>query len=373
LMSRLAPGRVRTFSIGFDDAAYDELAHARRLAERHDTDHHEFVVRPNAAEVLPTLVRHYGEPYADSSAIPTYYVCRLARESVTVALNGDGGDEAFAGYDRTRALVWAERMGFIPGVRWGSTLVERMWGSYAARRAAPRRNARVLKFLRGLRLSAGDRYRYWTSNIEDGLLQKLLSQDCAPEVVHKRSFAIERTWASGSHLSGADRALRVEVMTSLPNDLLVKMDIASMANSLETRSPFLDHEVVEFAARLPASLKLRYGVHQKYLLKRLARKLVPAENIDRRKMGFGVPVGSWLRGSLRNLGADVLFSQRARQRGYFRPDTMARLWTEHQSGAADNAYPLWMLMMFELWHREFIDASGEQGGLRVRESVGEKR
>jgi asparagine synthase (glutamine-hydrolysing) len=151
------------------------------------------------------------------------------------------------------------------------------------------------------------------------------------------------------------------------------MDIASMANSLETRSPFLDHEVVEFAARLPASLKLRHGVRQKYLLKRLARKLVPAENIDRLKMGFGVPVGSWLRGSLRDLGADVLLSQRARQRGYFRPDTVARLWTDHQSGTNDNAYPLWMLLMFELWHRAFIDAPSERREVPVGESVGEKR
>ncbi len=373
LMARFAPGHVKTFSIGFDDAAYDELAHARRVAERYDTDHHEFVVRPNAAEVLPTLVRHYGEPYADSSAVPTYYVCRLARGSVTVALNGDGGDETFAGYDRTRAMVWSELMGYVPGVPWGSTLAERMWAPHAARQGARRRDGRVLKFLRGLRMSAGGRYRYWASNIEDGVLQSLLAPDCAAEVLPQRSCAVEGAWASGSHLSLADRALFADVMTSLPNDLLVKMDIASMANSLETRSPFLDHEVVEFAARLPASLKLRHGVHQKYLLKRLARKLVPAQNIDRSKMGFGVPVGSWLRGPLRDLSADVLLSQRTRQRGYFRPDTVARLWTDHQSGTNDHAYPLWMLLMFELWHGEFIDAPASRRELPVGESVGQKR
>ena len=373
LMARLAPGRVRTFSIGFDDTAYDELAHARRVAERYDTEHHEFVVSPNASDVLPTLVRHYGEPYADSSAVPTYYVCRLARGSVTVALNGDGGDETFAGYDRTRALVWSEIAGYVPGIPWASTLAEQIWAPYAGRHGAHRRDGRVLKFLRGLRMSAGGRYRYWTSNIEDGLLQTLLSPDCASEVVRRRSFAVEHTWASGSHLSGADRALCVEVMTSLPDDLLVKMDIASMANSLETRSPFLDHEVVEFAARLPAHLKLRHGVQQKYLLKRLARKLVPGANIDRPKMGFGVPVGEWLRGPLRNLGADVLLTQRARQRGYFRPDTVARLWTEHQSHTSDHAYPLWTLLMFELWHREFIDVPADRRELPVAESVGEKR
>ena len=373
LMARFAPGRVKTFSIGFDDAAYDELVHARRVAERYDTEHHEFVVRPNAAEVLPTLVRHYGEPYADSSAIPTYYVCRLARESVTVALNGDGGDEAFAGYDRDRAMVWSELLGDLPGARWGSSLAERMWAPYAARPGARRFDGRVLKFLRGLGMPAASRYRYWTSNIEDTVFQGLLSPACAPEVLRNRSCAAERAWASGSHLSGVDRVLFVDVATSLPGDLLVKMDIASMANSLETRSPFLDHEVVEFAARLPATLKLRHGVRQKYLLKRLARRLVPAENVDRSKMGFGVPVGSWLRGSLRDLGADALLSQRARQRGYFLPDAVARLWTEHQSGANDHAYPLWMLLMFELWHREFIDAASERRELPIGESVGEKR
>ncbi len=372
-MARFARGRVKTFSIGFDDAAYDELSHARRVAERYDTDHHEFVVRPNAAEVLPTLVRHYGEPYADSSAIPTYYVCKLAREFVTVALNGDGGDETFAGYDRDRAMVWSELMGYVPGARWGSSLAERMWAWYAARNGTRRRDASVLKFLRGLRMPSSSRYRYWTSNIEDNLLQMLLSPDCGPEVARRRSFAVERAWASSSSLSRIDRALFVNVMTSLPNDLLVKMDIASMANSLETRSPFLDNEVVEFAARLPATLKLRHGVHQKYLLKRLARKLVPAENIDRPKMGFGVPVGSWLRGSLRDLSADVLLGQRARQRGYFRQDTVARLWTEHQSGAHDHASSLWLLLMFEFWHREFIDAPSEWRELPVSASVGEKR
>lgn len=373
LMARLAPGRVRTFSIGFDDAAYDELAHARRVAERYDTDHHEFIVQPNATEVLPTLVRHYGEPYADSSAIPTYYVSRLAREFVTVALNGDGGDEMFAGYDRTRAMMWSEQLSRVPGVSWGSMLAERMWASYARCRGASRRAGRVLKFLRGLRTSAGGRHRYWTSNIEEGVLQTLLSPDCAAEVSEQRSCVVERTWAAERHLTGVDRTLAVEMATSLPNDLLVKMDIASMANSLEMRSPLLDHEVVEFAARLPAGHKLRYGVHQKYLLKRLARKLVPAENINRPKMGFGVPVASWLRGPLRNLGADVLLSPRARQRGYFRADTVSRLWTDHQSGANDHAYPLWMLLMFELWHREFIDAPAERRALRAGGSVGEKR
>jgi len=269
--------------------------------------------------------------------------------------------------------VWSELAGHLPGARWGAGLAGRMWAPYAARRGPRRFDGRVLKFLRGLGMPATSRYRYWTSNIEDAVLERLLSPDCAAEVLRDRSGAAERAWASGSALSAVDRALFVDVVTSLPGDLLVKMDIASMANSLETRSPFLDHEVVEFAARLPANLKLRHGIHQKYLLKRLARKLVPAENVDRPKMGFGVPLGSWLRGSLRDLGEDALVGRRARQRGYFRPDTVARLWTEHQSGARDHAPLLWMLLMFELWHREFIDGPTARREFPVGESVGEKR
>ncbi len=362
LMARLSPGRVKTFSIGFEDAAYNELDHARRLAARYGTDHHEAIVKPNAADVLPTLVRHFGEPYADSSAVPTYYACKLARSQVTVALNGDGGDEGFAGYDRYRAMVLSERIASLPGARPLSVLVERLWARRDADGIRRRRRARVLKFLRGVRLPPDRRYRYWMTNLEEEMVDSLLVPEVARDIVQARSFAVERAWAESGRLTGVDRLLRVEFLTSLPNDLLAKMDIASMANSLETRSPLLDQEVVEFAARLPSGLKLRGGRHQKYLLRRLARALLPAENIDRAKMGFGVPVGDWLRGPLRDLGADALLSQRARERGYFRPRAVDRLWTEHQSGAADHTYPLWALLMLELWHREFADVTAKGRG-----------
>jgi asparagine synthase (glutamine-hydrolysing) len=172
---------------------------------------------------------------------------------------------------------------------------------------------------------------------------------------------MERAWDAGQELCRVDRTLSVDAATSLPNDLLVKMDIASMANSLEARSPLLDQDVVEFMARLPGRLKLRYGLSPKYLLKRLARRCAPGQNIDRPKMGFGVPLNAWLRGSLREMAAELLLSPRTLQRGVFQPEPVRRVWAEHQSGAQDHAYPLWTLMMFELWHRECLDAAVAAG------------
>lgn len=354
LMARSA-GKVKTFSVGFDEASFNELPHARRIAERYGTDHHEFVVRPEAAEILPTLVRHYGEPYADSSAIPTYYVSRLARQHVTVALNGDGGDEAFGGYDRVRAMWWAER---LRGIAAGPKLIS--LGAAVARRLPPSRVrsiARAERFLRVAGMPSARRYARWTATIPAELMAELLEPAWHRAIVEARSFTVEREFeaAMAGGLSLVDSVLATDYASYLPNDLLVKMDIASMANSLETRSPLLDHHVVEFAARLPDGMKLHRGLDQKHLLKRLARKLLPPENIDRPKMGFGVPVGTWLRQDLRTLAGDALLSSEALARGYFRPERVRALWDEHQTGRSDHTFPLWTLLMLELWHREFID------------------
>ena len=354
-MAKHSP-KVKTFSLGFEDAAYDELAHARRVAQRYGTDHHEFVVRPDTAAVLPTLVRHYGEPYADSSAVPTYYVAELARGQVTVALNGDGGDECFAGYDRYRGMLLAQALGRVPLLpRLGPLLVG------AARLLpgpSPVTAGRLERFLAAMRLSDRDRYASWIGPMKQSMWSALVAPAAAAEIRRDRTYAVERTFDELAGLGRLDRLLATDVRTYLLDDLLVKMDVASMANSLETRSPFLDHEVVEFAARLPERYKLgRFG-RQKSLLKLLARRYVPRENIDRPKMGFGVPVGRWLRSSLRDMAHDVLFSSRAQSRGYLDMAEVRGLWDEHQAGTADRAFPLWTLMMLELWQREFVDASG---------------
>lgn len=351
LMARLSPGRVKTFSVGFEDAAYDELVHARRVAKRCGTDHVELVVKPEAAVVLPTLVRHYGEPYADSSAIPTYYVSQLARQHVTVALNGDGGDETFAGYDRYRAMWLAEALRLVPLAERLLPVTARVIG--AMNWLPSRFRQRGARFLKAAVLPPAQRHARWVTVHPAAAQHGLLRPELAHAIAERRSWVVERTFEAYRGLPLTDRMLATDVMTYLPNDLLVKMDIASMANSLEMRSPLLDQEVVEFAARLSVGLKLRYGVQQKYLLKRLARRLIPWENIDRPKMGFGVPVGEWLRGPLHNLCADMLLSADARHQRYVHAEVVERLWNGHQARVTDHTVELWTLLMLELWFREF--------------------
>lgn len=352
LMATQSSTRVRTFSVGFEDTSYDELAHARRVAERYDTEHHEFVVTLDAASVLPTLVRHYGEPYADSSAIPTFYVAKLARSHVTVALNGDGGDEAFAGYDRCRAMAYAARLRSLPT---GPALIaagRALTGAIGGGHGLP---GRAERFLQAAALPARERYARWVSAIPNDLLPQLLRTELAATVGERRSYAVERAFDDAAGLEPVDRVLSTDTQTYLPDDLLVKMDIASMANSLETRSPLLDHELLEFVAALPVDLKLRGGTRQKYLLKRLARRYVPGENIDRPKQGFGVPVGSWLRAGLSELVQDTLLANDARSSAFVVPEVVERLWAEHTSGQRDRTLPLWTLLMLELWMRDVGD------------------
>jgi asparagine synthase (glutamine-hydrolysing) len=353
LMSRLSGRAVKTFSVGFEERDYSELPHARRVARRYATDHHELVVRPSALEVLPTLVRHYGEPYADSSAVPTYYVSRLTRAHVTVALTGDGGDEGFAGYERYRGMLLAERYRRLPGwLRRG--VVEPLAARLPDPRARRSRLGQARRFLLKAGLPPVRRYAAWVSYFNPAQKQALYAPAFREQLGGRQAEA----WLFGLFdalppgTDPLDAVLAVDVQSYLPFDLLVKMDIATMASSLEARSPLLDHKVLEFAARLPARYKLR-GSALKYLLKKAAGPLLPPETLSRRKMGFGVPVGDWLRGELRPLLEDVLLSPRALGRGYFRPEALRRLVREHQEGAQDHSFRLWALLWLEWWHREF--------------------
>jgi asparagine synthase (glutamine-hydrolysing) len=356
LMSRLSDRPVKTFSIGFQEKEFDELPYARLVADRYGTEHHELVVRPNALEVLPTLVRHYGEPFADSSAVPSYYVSRLTREHVTVALNGDGGDESFAGYERYYASGLADGYRRIPG-----PLRARVIEPLAALipDSLPRRNRlrQAKRFLEAAAQPAARRYLNWVTYFSPSQKGELY----APEFRESLDGHDAAGWLTGLHegalgagLGRLDAVLWTDVRSYLPYDLLVKMDVASMAASLEARSPLLDHRLMEFAARLPDRLKLR-GATSKYLLRKVARKLLPGQNLSRRKMGFGVPVGDWLRGELRPLIDDVLLSPRAAARGLFRADAVRRLAREHLDRSRDHTPRLWSLLWLELWYREFID------------------
>jgi asparagine synthase (glutamine-hydrolysing) len=354
LMAEASSTPVKTFSIGFDEQDFSELHHARRVAERVGADHHEFIVRPDALEVLPTLVEHYGEPYADSSAIPTYYVSRETRRHVTVALNGDGGDECFAGYKRYAAMRLSERYRKLPVVL-REQVIRQAARLLPASELKRSRTRSLKRFLQAASLPPVERYLQWVSVLDPQAKRELYTD----EFRHETETADVRQWLAPwfARVNGAgvvDAALLTDTMTYLPNDLLVKVDIASMAVSLEARSPFLDHHVIEFAASLPENLKLR-GLTTKYILKKTLKKLLPSENLKRSKMGFGVPMGHWFRGRMQTYLREHLLSERAARRGFFRADAVRRMVELHTRGERDYTHQLWTLLMLELWFNRFID------------------
>ena len=354
LMSQESSAPVKTFSIGFEEQDFSELHHARRVAEHVGANHHEFIVRPDALEVLPILVEHYGEPYADSSAVPTYYVARETRKHVTVALNGDGGDESFAGYERYAAMRLAEQYHRIPAVLRDNVMrqaIELMPSSETKRS----RVRDVKRFVEAASLPKAERYLRWVSVFDSQAKQDLYTENFKRETRADSAAGIIDPWFARANGSGiVDAALLTDIMTYLPNDLLVKVDIATMANSLEARSPFLDHHVIEFAASLPEKYKLR-GLTTKYLLKRVLKKLLPAENLGRRKMGFGVPIGHWFRGKLEPFLRETILSESALKRGLFKPEAVKRLVELHTRSERDFSHQLWTLLMLELWFQRFID------------------
>ena len=351
LMAQESSEQVKTFSIGFDEQDFSELHHARRVAEHVGADHHEFIVRPNAMEILPTLVEHYGEPFADSSAIPSYYVSRETRQYVTVALNGDGGDECFAGYQRYAAMSLAQKYGALPGAGTVASLA-RAFPGFEDR---PRVLRRGKRFLTAAAKAPVDRYLSWISAFDEDARRNLYSEDFGQQTAQYRTASIIEPWFAKANGSGVvDAALLTDTMTYLPNDLLVKMDIASMAVSLEARSPFLDHHVMEYAASLPEKLKLR-GMTTKYLLKRVLKQLVPEENLTRSKMGFGVPINHWFRGAMQPFLRETLLSDKTSARGLFKPEAVRNLVDRHVEAKADHSQRLWSLLMLELWFQRFID------------------
>jgi asparagine synthase (glutamine-hydrolysing) len=354
LMSQESSERVKTFSIGFDEQDFSELHHARRVAEHVGAEHHEFIVRPDAVEILPMLVDHYGEPYADSSAVPTYYVARETRKHVTVALNGDGGDESFAGYERYIAMGLTEKYRKIPSFLRESLIRQavNMVPTDPTRKSKIKSAQRLLAVVE--RPKAG-RYMKWMSVFDDELKEPLYTDSFRQQTQGANATGILENWFKRANGIGVvDTLLLTDQMTYLPNDLLVKVDIATMAVSLEARSPFLDHHVIEFAASLPQNLKLR-RLTGKYLLKKVLRKLLPSENLTRRKMGFGVPIGHWFRGKMQPFLREVILSEKALGRGLFRPEAVKLLVDQHTRAEKDYSHQLWTLLMLELWFNRFID------------------
>ncbi|GJL58146.1 MAG: asparagine synthetase B [Nitrospirales bacterium] len=352
-MAQQTGSPVQTFCVGFQDAAFDERAYARVVAEKYGTKHTELIVQAPVTDILPKLAWHYDEPFGDSSAVPSYAIAQLTRKHVTVVLNGDGGDESFAGYDRyvtDRRVRLADR---IP-------LKARQY-LHAGLQCLPpswRQLHPLKKLIRIAGVLAQDpqrRYARWNAHFFPEDRQQLYSQDFQIEVASSDPEGLfVKVFSETTTDNFTDWALEADVELYLVDDLLVKMDRATMAHSLEARSPFLDHQLMEFAASLPTHFKLS-GSQTKALLKAAMRGMLPDSLLDRPKMGFSVPLSSWFRNELREMAGDTLTSQRARDRGYFCPDAVEDLLESHWKGQADHSGKLWDLFMLELWHQTFID------------------
>ena len=355
LMAKAMGQPVKTFSIGFREDTYNELQYARLTAKKYGTDHHEFFVTPEICDVADELAWHLDEPFADSSSIPTYIVSKLAREHVTVALSGDGGDELFGGY--TRYLVERDRRMFAQLPK-----VFRQNVMYPLSFRLPH-GARGRNLLHNLALDPIDRYLDSVSVFTSMNRRLLYSEDFQRKLkglptVAGRFLEYAAQVKTGEDL---DLLLYTDSKTYLPGDILTKVDRMSMAASLETRAPLLDQKLIEFVGQIPAGMKI-VGTETKAILKRAVKDLIPDEILNRGKQGFGIPIQKWINQELRGRIRDTLSDQITRQRGYFDYSYIELLLREHDRSRRDHSTSLWALFMLELWHRRFLDSgsSGQQ-------------
>lgn len=347
LMQAHSNATVKTFSIGFEgEDSFDETPYAATVARRLETEHTAFRVKPEAMSLLSELVWHHDQPFADSSAIPTYLVSKLTREQVTVALTGDGGDELFAGYERFYAAELMRKLSAIPAPLMKAAegllgLLPEGTGYYDPVKRA-RRFARA----------ASQRLHEAYFDLVRVFDVELLAEICPGAY---RLPPLLNPYMNASQTHPVAQLVEANMWSYLPDDLLIKADRCSMMASLEARAPFLDHELAEFAATIPFNLKLK-GARTKHILKESARGLLPDDIINRKKHGFGVPLGAWLR---QDMGAarDILLSRRARERGLLDITVVERLLREHETGARDHNRQLWALLTLEEWHRQFVDGA----------------
>jgi len=362
LMQQVASRPVKTFSIGFDDPAFDESAYAELAARQLGTEHHTFRVEPRAWETLPALAETFDEPFADSSALPTWFVSQQTRSHVTVALTGDAGDELFGGYHRYQALglTCAMEVWSAPVRRHFSQILTRGL-PVSSRAKTPLRTFRRL--VEKLDLPTQARYLSWMTSwpesyrlalYSDALLEQLAAHGRQVQEEADPAWVFERVWNLSPRRDPATRAMIADMLTYLPGDLLYKVDMASMAHALECRSPFLDHRVVELALALPRNrkLKLRRG-QTKLILKQAFADLLPPAIQTRSKMGFSVPLDRWFRGPLAGELREMLLDPGCKIHQLFRLDAITRLIDEHTSGQSDHAYRLWSLLMLELWFKRW--------------------
>ncbi|HUN62530.1 MAG TPA: asparagine synthase (glutamine-hydrolyzing) [Candidatus Sulfotelmatobacter sp.] len=351
LMAKYSDAPVKTFTIKFGSEDFDESVHARMVAEQFKTDHHEFEVKPNFMEMLDELTQVLEEPFADSSIVPTYYVSQLARQHVTVALAGDGGDELFAGYDRYQINLQRRKMDFIPG--WAGQIYRK----HIFHRLPESTYGRRLLYT--MSLPAEQRYLDEISTFSlNGQAESIFSDDFRSYAKKYRSpIAVFREYLDSAPADDALSQLQyLDVKTYLPADILTKVDRMSMANSLEVRAPILDHVFAEWVTQLPTNFKMRAG-NKKYILKKLAERLgVPRNVIYRPKQGFAVPLVHWFRRELKQELLSILLEPRTLQRGYFDAAAVRRLVDEHLRGRRDRSGELWILLIFELWYRNVLEA-----------------
>lgn len=353
LMARSGTSPVKTFCIDFANQDFSEAKYARAVAKRFGTDHQELLVEPRIQETLDFLTRTLEEPFGDSSMVPTYHVCRLAKQQVAVALSGDGGDELFAGYDRYSVHLNRERFDRVP--EWA--------GHYFRRYIYPRLSDSLYgrRYAFNISLSPRDRYLDSVSYLpvfdrERSLFsEELLSwgYGCPSPTV-----AFAKYFDNAPASDALSRLLYLDTKTYLTADILAKVDRMSMLNSLEVRSPLLDHIFVEWITQLPASLKLHSGV-RKYILKKLALRVgVPSEVVHRPKQGFALPLVHWWRRELKDEMLAILVEPQTLQRGYFNPSAVRHILSEHLNGRRDRSHELWLLLVFEMWHRNFLQSNG---------------
>lgn len=335
---------IDTFSVGFEEPEFDETAYSRLVAKKYNTNHHEFIVKPDAIELLPQLAWHYDEPFDDSSAIPTFYLSRLTSSTVKVVLTGDGGDELLAGYPRYRDFNRLNHyVGFVPPA-WKKFIFSAAFRKYPD-------NLRGKRLLYLLSLPTAKAYEEFMRSFNGSEIDQLFSREIKRQIVKPFSFD-EITLPERTDLITSLQYL--DSKTYLPGDILTKVDRASMAHSLEARSPFLDYELWELVFSMPLSMRFKDG-QGKYLLKETMKNRFGPEFVNRDKMGFGVPLNRWFRGSLENFAKEILLEKKFLERGYFNPEYVKKIITIHSQGRRDFSRKIWSLLFFEFWCRNWLD------------------
>ena len=355
LMSEVSDQAPKTFTVGFEseEPGFDERPFARTLARTLGTDHRECLLNANLADVLPRLVEAFDEPFADSSAIPNYLICQAARQHVTVALSGLGGDELFAGYERYRGTLLAEQYGRVPGPVRRAVLDPAIGMASKAWRGGAWSD-RARRFIQGADLGLAERYQQYVSAYRDSEKAEIFNGDLVRQLETNGLLPTPLAMARSDSRAGAlDRMLSTDMHSYLTDNELRKTDRVSMQHSLEVRVPFLDHKLVEFVSTIPTRYRLRWG-QKKYILRRALKGTLPHSVLARRKQGFSVPLGRWLRGPLRDLVHSVLSESAVRKLGVLDHRTVARILAEHDRGDTNHETKIWVLLTFVLWHERYM-------------------